>query len=367
MNILVTGSDGFIGKNLCIVLSEFNKYQILKVNRHTPEKVLLSYLSKADFVFHLAGVNRPQNDSEFHEGNVDYTNYITNSLEKLGRKVPIALSSSTQVNKNNLYGDSKLAAEKSVELYSKNTGSSYYIFRFPNVFGKWCKPNYNSFIATFCHNILNDIEISIHDPDSKVSLVYIDDVCKSLIEVLDSKSKAGLMEISNVYSSTVGEVAEIITSFKESKDRLITERVGTGLVRALYSTYLSYFSPESFSYNIPIYKDDRGIFCEMLKTKDSGQFSFFTAYPGITRGGHYHHTKTEKFLVIKGRAKFCFRNIITNEKYSKITSNEHLEIVETVPGWSHNITNIGTDEMFVMLWANEIFDPENPDTKESDV
>ena len=175
----------------------------------------------------------------------------------------------------------------------------------------------------------------------------------------------GLKDIQNVYHSTVGEVAEIISSFKTSRDTLISERVGVGLKRALYSTYLSYFSPKNFSYNIPSYKDNRGLFCEMLKTKDSGQFSFFTAHPGITRGGHYHHSKNEKFLVIKGVAKFCFRNILTNEKHSMTSSGDNLVIVQTVPGWSHDITNISDEELIVMLWANEIFDPENPDTREA--
>ena len=365
MKVLVTGANGFIGKNLCITLKEQKQFDILEVNRNTSEKSFLSHLSKADFVFHLAGINRPEDESEFQKGNVDLTNFIVEELIKSGRKIPIVLASSTQIEQNNPYGKSKLAAEKLIEKYSNITGSEHYIFRFPNVFGKWCKPNYNSFIATFCHNILNDIDFNVHDFNAPVRLVYIDDVCKSLIELLDGAHDTGLKIVPNEFLTTVGEVAEIISSFKASRDTLVTERVGEGLIRALYSTYLSYVPSSNFSYSVRSHCDKRGIFCEMLKTRDSGQFSFFTAHPGITRGGHYHHTKTEKFLVIKGEAKFCFRNILTDEKYSKKTSGENLEIVETVPGWSHDITNVGSDELIVMLWANEIFDPERPDTMES--
>lgn len=365
MKVLVTGANGFIGKNLCVTLKEQNQFDILEVNRNTSEKSFLSHLSKADFVFHLAGINRPEDESEFQKGNVDLTNFIVEELIKCGRKIPIVLASSTQIEQNNSYGKSKLAAEKLIEKYSNITGSEHYIFRFPNVFGKWCKPNYNSFIATFCHNILNDIDINVHDFNAPVRLVYIDDVCRSLIELLDGTHDTGLKIVPNEFLTTVGEVAEIISSFKASRDTLVTERVGEGLTRALYSTYLSYVPSSKFSYSVRSHCDKRGIFCEMLKTRDSGQFSFFTAHPGITRGGHYHHTKTEKFLVIKGEAKFCFRNILTDEKYSKKTSGENLEIVETVPGWSHDITNVGSDELIVMLWANEIFDPEHPDTMES--
>ncbi|MDC1190415.1 NAD-dependent epimerase/dehydratase family protein [Gammaproteobacteria bacterium] len=367
MKIIVTGANGFIGKNLCVNLKEQKQYDVLEVNRETSEKVLLSYLSEADFVFHLAGVNRPEDISEFEKGNIDLTNFIVKALEKFGRKVPIVLSSSSQIDQDTPYGKSKLAAEKVVESYSDITGSMYYIFRFPNVFGKWCKPNYNSFVATFCNNILNGLEISIHDPGAKVRLVYIDDVCESLLELLDGGSEAGLIKVPTEFKTTVGEVAKIISSFKSSRGTLVSERVGEGLVRALYSTYLSYVPSSDFSYSIPSYIDKRGVFCEMLKTKDSGQFSYFTAHPGITRGGHYHHTKTEKFLVIKGMARFCFRNILTNEKHSKHTAGGLPEIVETVPGWSHDITNIGSDELIVMLWANEIFDPEHPDTMEATV
>lgn len=365
MKVIITGANGFIGKNLSFILNENEKHEVMEVTRDTSKKVFLSYLKEADFIYHLAGVNRPKNESEFKESNVDLTNFITSTLKEYGRKVPIAISSSSQVHLDNIYGASKLEAEDLISTYSKITGATNYILRLPNVFGKWCKPNYNSFVATFCYNIVNGIDISINDSNSKVSLVYIDDVCKLLVSLLDGEHKGGLIDVPNVYKTTVGEVAEIIYSFKSSRKTLISEQVGAGLKRALYSTYLSYITPKHFSYDLISHEDNRGVFCEMLKTKDSGQFSFFTAHPGITRGGHYHHTKTEKFLVVKGKAKFCFNNILTNEKYSITTTADKPQMVETIPGWSHDITNISDEELIVMLWANEIFDPENPDTMEA--
>lgn len=362
MKIVVTGANGFIGKNLCVNLRERGQYDVLEVHRETSEEVLLFYLSQADFVFHLAGINRPQDISQFVVGNVDLTKFIVDALKTFDRNVPIALSSSTQVDQDNPYGQSKLAAEEMIQNYSASTGALHYIYRFPNVFGKWCKPNYNSFIATFCNNIIKGAEISVHNPSAVVRLVYIDDVCASLLEALEYKVKPGFNKVPVEFTTTVGEVADIIYSFKASRSTLITEPVGLGLTRALHSTYLSYTHPENFSYSIVSHTDERGVFCEMLKTQNSGQFSFFTAHPGVTRGGHYHHTKTEKFLVIKGIAKFSFRHILTDESYTIETSGDHPEIVETVPGWGHDVSNIGADDLVVMLWANEIFDCANPDT-----
>ena len=362
MKILITGSKGFIGKNLSLFLREQKKYVVTEIDHPSSESNLERALANTDFVFHLAGVNRPKSDSEFIKGNVGLTSYIVNTLKAYGRKVPLMISSSTQAVSDNAYGASKAEAEKLVEAYGHETGSPYYIFRFPNVFGKWCHPNYNSFIATFCHNILNNIEINIHDPEAAVTLIYIDDVCKCLMALLDGKTAAGSVKVTPEYLTTVGFVADTLKSFKSSRDSLITENVGVGLERALYSTYLSYMEPSQFSYTIPSYVDERGVFSEVLKTKQAGQFSFFTAHPGITRGGHYHHTKNEKFLVIKGQALFKFEHVITGERYELSVDSETPEIVETVPGWSHDVTNIGSEDLIVMLWANEIFDREAPDT-----
>ncbi|MEY0303578.1 NAD-dependent epimerase/dehydratase family protein [Providencia manganoxydans] len=362
MKIVVTGAKGFIGKNLCIMLKEAGYSNIIEVDRYTTRSDLISILSEADFVYHLAGVNRPKNEHDFIEGNIDLTYFITEQLATFNRKVPLVFSSSTQALQDNSYGKSKRSAELIIEQYGIKTGSPYFIYQFPNVFGKWCRPNYNSFVATFCYNKLNDLAVTINDPSAPVTLVYIDDVCQHLISHLRKPSKNGFQNVIPNYSTTVGEVANILDSFKRSRNTLVTEDVGIGLIRALYSTYLSYMSPKQFSYEIPKYSDERGAFSEMLKTKQSGQFSFFTAYPGITRGGHYHHSKNEKFLVLKGKALFKFKNISTGESYELIIDDSSSRIVETIPGWSHDITNIGDDDMIVMLWANEIFDRDAPDT-----
>lgn len=362
MKIVVTGAKGFIGKNLCVMLREHGHQDIVEVDRETSKELLAKYLSEADFVYHLAGINRPKDDAEFQQGNAGLTCFIAEQLKQSSKKVPLVVSSSTQAERDNAYGQSKLIAEQAVEHYGISTGTAYYIYRFPNVFGKWCKPNYNSFVATFCYNTLNDLDIIINDPLAPVTLVYIDDVCTNLISLLEGCSESGYKSVSPEYPTTVGEVADLLSAFKASRDNLVTENVGKGLTRALYSTYLSYMSPDHFSYAIPSYGDERGVFSEMLKTKEAGQFSFFTAYPGITRGGHYHHTKNEKFLVVKGQALFKFEHIATGERYELKTDSHSPRIVETVPGWSHDITNIGDEEMIVMLWANEIFDREAPDT-----
>jgi UDP-2-acetamido-2,6-beta-L-arabino-hexul-4-ose reductase len=241
-----------------------------------------------------------------------------------------------------------------------------HIFRLPNVFGKWCKPNYNSAVATFCHNIARGLPIQVNDTAASVTLVYVDDVIARFVQLMDGADAAtdavGFATVAPQYSITVGELARQIQTFKDSRSTLVTERVGTGLVRALYATYVSYLPVEEFKYTVPQYADPRGVFAEMLKTPDCGEFSFFTAHPGITRGGHYHHTKTEKFLVIKGQARFKFRHMETGQVHELCTSGDVSTIVETVPGWTHDITNIGADEMVVMLWANEVFDRERPDT-----
>lgn len=362
MKILVTGAKGFIGHNLCLRLEENGSHEVTKIDRDSSEEELITGLHKADFIFHLAGINRPEHTEEFSEGNVGLTQQIIDVLESEGKYTPIMLSSSTQAAYENAYGVSKAAAERCVEEYGKKSGSDYYIYRFPNVFGKWCRPNYNSFIATFCHNIANGINININDPSAPVTLVYIDDLCSEMLTILRGDKSSGYLQVSPEYSTTVGDVADLLFKFKDSRQTLITENVGDGFTRALYSTWLSYLKPKQFSYAIPCYSDARGDFCEMLKTKSSGQFSFFTAHPGITRGGHYHHTKNEKFLVIKGHALFKFQHVLTNEIYELTVTPDTYQIVETVPGWNHDITNIGKDELIVMLWANEIFDRELPDT-----
>ncbi|WP_347255936.1 UDP-2-acetamido-2,6-beta-L-arabino-hexul-4-ose reductase [Brachymonas denitrificans] len=369
--ILITGSNGFIGKNLAIRLNEMPSYSTLNFVRGDDVAQLPSLIAEADAVIHLAGENRPQDDSAFTKVNANLTALLCETIEheinSTGRKVPLVFTSSTQADRDNPYGRSKLHAERSVRSLAERTGNPCAVFRLPGVFGKWCKPNYNSVVATFCHNIARGLPIEINDTSTILRLVYIDDVVDGLIEALDTPS--GLIEgkISPEYTVTLGELASQLSAFNNCRTSLVSERVGTGLVRALYATYVSYLPNERFSYEIPQHGDARGVFVEMLKTHDSGQFSYFTAHPGITRGGHYHHTKTEKFLVIKGQARFRFRHLITDERIEFETSGTHPRIIDTIPGWTHDITNVGSEELIVMLWANENFDREKPDTVSSKV
>jgi UDP-2-acetamido-2,6-beta-L-arabino-hexul-4-ose reductase len=363
MKVLVTGSNGFIGKNLRIRLGELEDYEAIEFNRDHSLVDLKACVEKCDAIVHLAGVNRPNDNKEFAEGNVDLTTHLCEMIAITGRKIPLIVSSSAQASFSNPYGESKRMAEEVCEKFYSASSNPISIFRLPGVFGKWCKPNYNSVVATFCHNIANHLQIQVNDRAALIRLVYVDDVVSAFIKILDNMPP-GLThaEVEPVYEITLGDLASQIESFQNCRDSLVSEQVGAGLIRALYATYVSYLPPSAFAYDLPRYGDERGIFVEMLKTKDSGQFSFFTAHPGVTRGGHYHHTKTEKFLVIKGDARFGFRNILSNERYELTTSGDIPRVVETVPGWTHDITNIGKDEMVVMLWANEIFDRQKPDT-----
>lgn len=363
MKVLITGANGFLGRNLVAHLNERKDVEAFLFTRNDSLIALAKLVLDVDFVFHLAGVNRPHDPVEFQTGNADLTNALCKAVEASGRKTPILYTSSSQADLDNPYGNSKHLAEEALQNLSARYGSKVFIFRLPNVFGKWSRPNYNSVVATFCHNISRGLPIQINDPQAVISLVYIDDVITHFIALMDGqKNDEIFVTVEPQYSITVGDLANQLNVFRESRNTLITEAVGADLVRALYSTYLSYLPPESFTYEVPKYGDSRGVFVEMLKTRDSGQFSFFTAHPGITRGGHYHHSKTEKFLVIKGEAHFRFRHIVTGEFHELNTNGEKPEIVETVPGWTHDITNAGDDEMIVMLWANEIFDREHPDT-----
>lgn len=363
MKVLITGAGGFIGKNLIAHLRERVDVEVLCFTRGEDVSLLTGLMLEVDFVFHLAGVNRPQDPKEFQSGNADLTQALCDAIKASNKPLPVIYTSSSQAEQDNPYGNSKRGAEEALLELAETGGAVVHLFRLPNVFGKWARPNYNSAVATFCHNITRDLPIQINDPHACINLIYIDDVVSNFIAIMDGQLvDEPFVSVAPQYSITIGELAEQLHSFRDSRKSMITEPVGAGLVRALYSTYLSYLPPELFTYEVPKYGDSRGVFVEMLKTKDSGQFSFFTTHPGITRGGHYHHSKTEKFLVIKGKACFRFRQIMTGEFYELVTSGETPEIVETVPGWAHDITNIGDEEMIVMLWANEIFDREQPDT-----
>lgn len=368
--VLITGADGFVGKNLQLHLAERKDMQVVCFTRSHAITQLPALLDGVDFVFHLAGVNRPKDPQEFTVGNADLTQALCAAVSKVaaatGKRMPVVYTSSTQVTNDNPYGQSKRAAEDALFALQARQQVPVHVFRLPNVFGKWCKPNYNSAVATFCHNIARGLPIQVNDPAAALTLVYVDDVIERFLQLLDGADTAvdaqGVATVATQYSTTVGAVAQQIRAFHDSRATLVTERVGTGLVRALYSTYVSYLPVERFAYPVAQHSDPRGVFVEMLKTPDCGQFSYFTAHPGVTRGGHYHHNKTEKFLVIKGHACFKFRHMHTGETYELLTAGDKAEIVETVPGWTHDITNIGSDEMVVMLWANEIFDRARPDT-----
>ena len=361
MTIVITGAEGFIGRNLALRLQEIGRDDVIAIGRADAHR-LDEAVRDADFVFHLAGVNRPRSNDEFESGNVGATELLCRALATTGRPIPVVYTSSTQAANDNPYGRSKRAAEEALLRYSQDSGASIYLFRLTNVFGKWARPNYNSAIATFCHNVAHGQDITIHDPSAPLNLVYIDDVVDAFLGVLRGEAASGQVEAGPIYATTVGEVAGIIRTFPEIRKTLVVPPVGAGLFRALYATYLSYLPADDFAYDVPKYGDARGVFVEMLKTTDSGQFSYFTAGPGITRGDHYHHTKTEKFLVVTGKARFGFRHLVSGETRDVVTSGGEGRIVETIPGWTHNITNIGETEMVVMLWANEIFDRSRPDT-----
>lgn len=362
LHILITGGNGFIARNLRLRLEEAGHRSIGLITRDTSPEAAQAEIERADFVFHLAGVNRPQDPAEFAQGNAEVTALLCDALTATGRRVPIVLASSTQALLDNPYGRSKKAAEEIVIRYGAATGALAFVFRLPNVFGKWCRPNYNSAVATFCHNVARGLPITINDPAAPLTLAYIDDVVDAFIQLLPAAAPGGFHGLPVIYTTTVGEVADTIRRFAACRESLVIPPVGTGLTRALYSTYVSYLPPESFAYPVQRHGDPRGVFVEMLKTPDCGQFSYFTAHPGITRGEHYHHSKTEKFLVIKGTALFAFRHVLTGERYDLTVRGEESRIVDTAPGWAHNLTNVGDDELIVMLWANEVFDRSRPDT-----
>jgi UDP-2-acetamido-2,6-beta-L-arabino-hexul-4-ose reductase len=363
MKVAVTGADGFLGQNLRAHLRERKDIEVLPLVRSSTESEWAAALRSADAVFHLAGVNRPQDPSEFTAGNRDLTRQLCELLRASGRTAPVLYASSIQAERDNPYGASKREAEQALLEYRTASHAPVQIHRLPNVFGKWARADYNSVVATFCHNIARGLPIQVNDPSAAVTLAYVDDVIAAFMALLQAQpGDEPFRAVQPQYRTTVGELAQQIQAFRDCRNTLMPGPVGTGLARALYATYVSYLPTDAFSYALPKYGDARGVFVEMLKTPDAGQFSFFTAHPGVTRGGHYHHTKTEKFLVIKGRARFGFRHIVSGETFELFTSGDDPRIVDTVPGWSHDITNIGDDELVVMLWANEVFDRSRPDT-----
>lgn len=364
MKILITGSKGFIGKNLVAELKNRKYTDIFEYNRETDSTLFDEYCKEADFVFHLAGVNRPKEQSELMEGNFGLTSTLIDTLKKYNNVCPIVLSSSIQAELDNPYGKSKKAGEDLLFNYSKEISAKVLVYRFPNVFGKWCKPNYNSAVATFCHNIAHDLPITVNDPSVVMNLVYIDDVVNELINALEGKENTNgdFCNVSVAHTITLGEIADLIYSFKNSREELSIPDMSDEFTKKLYATYLSYLPKDMFSYDLKINVDNRGSFTEFIRTPDRGQVSVNISKPGITKGNHWHHTKNEKFLVVRGKGVIRFRKIDSDEIIEYFVSGDKLEVVDIPTGYTHNIENIGDSDMVTIMWANEPFNPEKPDT-----
>ena len=363
MKVLITGSNGFIAKNLRVTLAKMPQIEVLLYIKNDSIEKLENLIKQSDFIFHLAGVNRPENLDEFYEGNSNLTQTIVDVIKKYDKKIPILLSSSAQIGNGSDYAKSKEEAENIIKKYSNENNISCFIYRLPNVFGKWSKPNYNTVIATWCHNITRDIEIQVNNRDAELTLVYIGDVIHAFLKHLYvSQSKEIFYEVNTVYKKTLGEIETLLYMFKNSRQNLLIPNIAKGFERVLYATYLSFLPTDKFSYRLSGHEDARGTFYEILKTFDSGQLGISTTKPGITRGNHYHNTKNEKFLVIKGKALIELRDIFSKEIIQYNVNGHDLEIVEMIPGYTHNITNTGNDEMVLLIWANENYDPKAPDT-----
>ncbi|WP_017187493.1 capsular polysaccharide biosynthesis protein CapF [Alkalibacillus haloalkaliphilus] len=364
MGILVTGANGFIGQNLIAELNVRGFEEVYEVTRETTEDQLQSYCSKARFVFHLAGVNRPQDPSEFMKGNYEFTKKMLTMLSNSGNKCPILLTSSIQAEHNNPYGESKRAGEQLVFDYGQANGVNVFVYRLPNVFGKWSKPNYNSAVATFCHNISRDLPIQIGDPDVNLNLVYIDDVIKEFISDLEGETEpnGNFSEVKVTHEIRLGELVDKLYSFKEIRSNLSVPDLSDPLTKKLYSTYLSFLPEDQFSYELKMNQDNRGSFTEVLRTVDRGQVSVNVSKPGITKGNHWHHTKNEKFLVVSGEGVIRFRKPGEDEVIEYFVSGNKLEVVDIPVGYTHNIENLGSTDMVTLMWVNEPFDPSKPDT-----
>ena len=362
-HILVTGAHGFVGRNLMLRLSEAGYDQITGLGREASPADLAGAAAEADIILHLAGANRPEDPAEFVSTNVDLTSSIAEAVRQGGRRPMIFLPSSTKAVDDTPYGRSKKAAEDVLLDLSSAGQARVLVQRMPNVFGKWARPNYNSAVATFCHNTVHGLPIEIHDRDAPLTLLYVDDLIDGLLALIVSPPRAsGFVTLGHYHQTTVGAVADLIAGFGADRAEAMIEAVGSGLTRALYATYISYLPVSQFSYPLKANTDARGSFTEFAKTRTHGQVSYLTAFPGITRGGHYHHTKTEKFLVVQGDALFRFRHVLTNQCHEIRTSGAKPEVVETIPGWTHDITNVGEDLLISLLWANELFDRDRPDT-----
>ncbi len=377
MKILITGAKGFVGKNLC---AQLNNIKEGKARNYAPLTIsavyeydvdstadeLEQYCKNADFVFNLAGVNRPQNQDEFMKGNFGFASILLDTLKKYNNTCPVMISSSIQAELDNPYGESKRAGEELMFSYSEETGAKVLVYRFPNLFGKWCRPNYNSVVATFCNNIANDLPIQVNDPNVMLNLCYVDDVVEELIGSLSGKEhkKGKFCEVPTVHQVKLGEIVDLLDEFKQQPQTLVIPNIPSdSFAKKLYSTYLSYLPKEKVAFPLKMNVDDRGSFTELLKTLNNGQVSINISKPGITKGQHWHHTKWEFFIVVAGKGLIQQRKIDSNEVIEFEVSGDKIEAVHMLPGYTHNIINLSqTENLVTVMWANESFDPNRPDT-----
>lgn len=363
--VLVTGAKGFIGKNLVLELKNRKVYEVFECDVDTTEEQLAQFAKECEFVFHLAGVNRPQRTEEFMEGNYGFTTKLLEILQKNGNMSPILMSSSIQAKLDNDYGKSKKAGEDYILDYGSKNSIATYVFRLPNVYGKWCRPNYNSAIATFCNNIARGLEIKVNDRSTLLTVVYIDDVVNAFIDATDgivARDDDGYCKVSIEDKITLGEIVDTLYSFKDSRKTLSVANMNRGVIKKLYSTYLSYLPEDEFAYDLRMNADARGSFTEFLRTDGQGQVSINISKPHIVKGNHWHHTKNEKFLVVKGTGVIRFRKIGTDKVIEYPVSGDKLQVVDIPCGYTHNIENVGDDDMVTVMWANESFDKDRPDT-----
>ena len=364
MKILITGSGGFIGKNLVSTLRAAGEHEVLEYHSDMSLDRLEKFCRECEFVFHLAGINRPLRSEEFESGNVQFTETLVELLDSGANACPIVFASSIQAASDNAYGRSKLAAENVLHRHEVQTGARVLIYRLPNVFGKWCRPNYNSVVATFCHNIARGLDIRIDDPARRLELVYIDDVIAEFLSTMSGgRSKCDeFYAVAPTYNRSLLEIAELLESFSHCRMALTVPNQNDEFTRKLHATYLSYLPTNDFGYDLLMHADARGSFTEFIRTEGQGQFSINIIKPHVMKGNHWHHTKHEKFLVIAGKGRIRLRQIFSDEIIEYVVSGEKFEVIEIPPGYTHSIENVGEKDMAVIMWANENFNPDRPDT-----